>query len=204
MSSNASNIIQETQDWLIKAVIGLNLCPFAKAVHVKEQIKYVVSEATTIEQLLENLAQELEFLAEVSREKTDTTLLIHPKVLGDFLDYNDFLELADQLLEDLDLEANLGEVLVIFRYGNYRLDEWEDDCKKVYDFIINKLHDYNGGWDSKPTTSDLLSLLTKNNVSKDSIELFLEYFMMNLGRMLDNMGYPTDQFELTIKLKDNG
>ena len=112
--------------------------------------------------------------------------------------------LVYKVLEDLDLEANLGEVLVIFRYGNYRLDEWEDDCPKVYDFIINKLHDYNGGWDSKPTTSDILSLLTKNNASKDSIELFLEYFMMNLGRMLDNMGYPTDKFELTIKLKDNG
>jgi len=85
----------------------LNLCPFAKAVHVKEQIKYVVSEATTVEQLLEDLAQELEFLAEVSREKTDTTLLIHPDVLNDFLDYNDFLELADQLLEDLDLDGEL-------------------------------------------------------------------------------------------------
>jgi len=107
MSSNASNIIHETQDWLIKAVIGLNLCPFAKAVHVKEQIKYVVSEATTVEQLLEDLAQELEFLAEVSREKTDTTLLIHPEILNDFLDYNDFLELADQLLEDLDLDGEL-------------------------------------------------------------------------------------------------
>jgi hypothetical protein len=107
MSSNANNIIHETQDWLIKAVIGLNLCPFAKAVHVKEQIKYVVSEATTLEQLLEDLAQELEFLAEVSREKTDTTLLIHPEVLNDFLDYNDFLELADQLLEDLDLDSEL-------------------------------------------------------------------------------------------------
>ena len=112
--------------------------------------------------------------------------------------------LVYKVLEDLDLEANLGEVLVIFRYGNFRLDAWEDDCKKVYDFIINKLHDYNGGWDSKPSTSDLLSLLTKNNASKDSIELFLEYFMMNLGRMLDSMGYPTDQFELTIKLKNNG
>jgi hypothetical protein len=88
-------------------VIGLNLCPFAKAVHVKEQIKYVVSEATTVGQLLEDLAQELEFLAEVSREKTDTTLLIHPEVLNDFLDYNDFLELADQLLEDLDLDGEL-------------------------------------------------------------------------------------------------
>jgi hypothetical protein len=112
--------------------------------------------------------------------------------------------LVYKVLEDLDLETNLGEVLVIFRYGNYRLDEWEEDCAKVYDFIINKLHDYNSGWDSKPTTSDILSLLTKNNASKDSIELFLEYFMMNLGRMLDNMGYPTDKFELTIKLKDNG
>jgi hypothetical protein len=67
----------------------------------------VVSEATTVEQLLEDLAQELEFLAEVSREKTDTTLLIHPEVLNDFLDYNDFLELADQLLEDLDLDGEL-------------------------------------------------------------------------------------------------
>jgi hypothetical protein len=112
--------------------------------------------------------------------------------------------LVYKVLEDLDLEANLGEVLVIFRYGSFRLDEWEDDCPKVYDFIINKLHDYNGGWDSKPTTSDILSLLTKNDASKDSIELFLEYFMMNLGRMLDNMGYPTDKFELTVKLKDNG
>jgi hypothetical protein len=88
-------------------VIGLNLCPFAKAVHVKGQIKYVVSEATTLEQLLKDLAQELEFLAEVSREKTDTTLLIHPEILNDFLDYNDFLELADQLLEDLDLDGEL-------------------------------------------------------------------------------------------------
>ena len=112
--------------------------------------------------------------------------------------------LVYKVLEDLDLETNLGEVLVIFRYGNYRLEEWEQHCKKVYDLIVNKLHDYNGEWDSKPTTSDILSLLTKNDASKDSIELFLEYFMMNLGRMLDNMGYPTDQFELTIKLKDNG
>ena len=124
MSSNASNIIQETQDWLIKAVIGLNLCPFAKAVHVKEQIKYVVSEATTVGQLLEDLAQELEFLAEVSREKTDTTLLIHPEVLNDFLDYNDFLELADQLLEDLDLD---GELQIASFHPQYQFAGTDED-----------------------------------------------------------------------------
>lgn len=124
MPQNTSNIIQETQDWLIKAVIGLNLCPFAKAVHVKEQIKYVVSEATSVEGLLEDLAQELEFLAEVSRDKTDTTLLIHPNVLNDFLDYNDFLELADQLLEDLDLD---GELQIASFHPQYQFADTDVD-----------------------------------------------------------------------------
>jgi hypothetical protein len=112
--------------------------------------------------------------------------------------------LVYKVLEQLDLDSNLGEILVIFRFGMFKLDIWRDDCKKVYDFIEQKVYDYNGGWDTKPTTSDILSLLTKNNASKDSIELFLEYFMMNLGGMLSNMGYPTDKFDLTIKLKDNG
>jgi hypothetical protein len=88
-------------------VIGLNLCPFAKAVHVKEQIRYTVSQATTVEALLEDLARELERLAETSAEKTDTTLLIHPHVLQDFIDYNEFLDLADGLLEQLDLDGEL-------------------------------------------------------------------------------------------------
>ncbi len=105
--SDVSTVIEETQDWLIKAVIGLNLCPFAKAVHVKNQIRYCVSSAKTVQALLEELAKELELLAESPRDKVDTTLLIHPEVLHDFLDYNDFLELADQLLEDLDLDGQL-------------------------------------------------------------------------------------------------
>lgn len=107
MTPEDNAVMKETQDWLIQAVIGLNLCPFAKAVHVKNQIRYCVSSAKTVEALLEELAKELEFLAESPRDKVDTTLLIHPEVLQDFLDYNDFLELADQLLEDLDLDGQL-------------------------------------------------------------------------------------------------
>jgi uncharacterized protein len=100
-------IIAETTNWLTRAVIGLNLCPFAKAVHVKKQIRYVVSQATTTDALLDDLMHELEHLAEVSPETVDTTLLIHPRVLGDFLDYNDFLETADAVVEELDLEGIL-------------------------------------------------------------------------------------------------
>lgn len=95
MSTDPAKIIKETQDWLEKAVIGLNLCPFAKAVHVKQQIRYVVSNATTPEALLEDLLEELYVLHESDPEVTDTTLLIHPYVLDDFLDYNDFLDVAD-------------------------------------------------------------------------------------------------------------
>ena len=90
-----TEIIDTTRAWLEKAVIGLNLCPFAKAVHVKQQIRYVVSTATTPEALLEDLLTELRTLQDTEAEQTDTTLLIHPYVLGDFLDYNDFLDIAD-------------------------------------------------------------------------------------------------------------
>lgn len=100
-------VIALTQKWLEKAVIGLNLCPFAKAVHIKNQIRYVVTEASTDEELMEVLMAELELLAEASPEKIDTTLIIHPQVLNDFEDYNDFLDVADAALEEMDLDGIL-------------------------------------------------------------------------------------------------
>ena len=100
-------VIAATEQWLEKAVIGLNLCPFAKAVHVKKQVRYVVSEATSPEELLEDLIKELEFLAAEDAEVVDTTLLIHPLVLQDFEDYNEFLDVADAALEELKLDGEL-------------------------------------------------------------------------------------------------
>jgi hypothetical protein len=97
----------DTLDWLEKAVIGLNLCPFAKSVQVKGQIRTVVSAADTPEALLDELVRELRHLAAVDPEETDTTLLVHPGVLADFLDFNDFLDQADQALEDLALDGVL-------------------------------------------------------------------------------------------------
>jgi hypothetical protein len=92
---NNETIIAATRDWLEKAVIGLNLCPFAKAVYVKNQIRYVVSDATTPDALLEALMAELRHLRNTDPELLDTTLLIHPYVLTDFLDFNDFLDTVD-------------------------------------------------------------------------------------------------------------
>jgi uncharacterized protein len=100
-------VVAATRTWLEKAVIGLNLCPFAKSVHVKNQIRWVVSHATTPEALLAELESELQLLAATDPEAIDTTLLIHPRVLGDFLDFNDFLNPADALLEQLGLDGTL-------------------------------------------------------------------------------------------------
>jgi hypothetical protein len=93
------NAIEDTRRWLERAVIGLNLCPFAKAVHVKEQIRWVESPAADPEQLREELVRELDFLAASDPALVETTLLIHPHVLSDFLDYNDFLDIADAAVE---------------------------------------------------------------------------------------------------------
>lgn len=98
-------IILDTRRWLEKAVIGLNLCPFAKGVHVKGQIRWRVSDAQTTEELAQDLADELAFLRDADPEKVDTTLLMHPGVLQDFLDYNDFLDVADAVLAEMGLEG---------------------------------------------------------------------------------------------------
>ena len=100
-------VLADTVRWLEAAVIGLNLCPFAKGVHVKGQIHYVVSDAVDPEEIAAVLHRELEALAEASPEKRDTTLLILPQAFTHFLDFNDFLEIADTMVEELDLAGIL-------------------------------------------------------------------------------------------------
>ena len=100
-------MVAATRLWIERAVIGLNLCPFAKAVYIKEQIHYAVSQAQDTGALLDDLKRELHFLAQAASEVVDTTLLIHPQVLGDFLEYNDFLSVADTAVEDLGLAGVL-------------------------------------------------------------------------------------------------
>jgi hypothetical protein len=129
MPSTISNnsIVANTKSWIEKAVIGLNLCPFAKAVYVKNQIRYVVSEARDTEALLADLAIELRFLHTTDPALIDTTVLIHPHVLNDFLDYNDFLSEADSALDVLDLS---GELQIASFHPQYQFaDAGPDDIE---------------------------------------------------------------------------
>jgi uncharacterized protein len=96
-------VVAATRTWIERAVIGLNLCPFAKAVYLKEQIRYVVSSAQTPDALIEDLDRELRFLVGSPPHVIDTTLLIHPKVLNDFLDFNDFIGVAEAAIGRLGL-----------------------------------------------------------------------------------------------------
>jgi hypothetical protein len=121
---NHDQVIQDTRDWVVKAVIGLNLCPFAKAVHVNERIRYVVSDATEPETLLQDLARELLALNRADPDEVDTTLVIHPQVLTDFLDFNDFLGAADALVEELKLD---GILQIADFHPDYQFDGSEPD-----------------------------------------------------------------------------
>lgn len=100
-------VCRDMQVWLERAVIGLNLCPFAKSVHVKGQIHWVVSVASDRHELLATLRTELLDLAASDPVQRDTTLLMAPGCLEDFLDFNDFLGDADALLDELDLQGVL-------------------------------------------------------------------------------------------------
>jgi hypothetical protein len=106
-TTNEERVIAAMRHWLEAAVIGLNLCPFAKAVHVRQQVRYVVSSATDTQSLRCDLTDELLALAAADPLVTDTTLLIHPYVLNDFLAYNDFLQEADEIAATLRLDGEL-------------------------------------------------------------------------------------------------
>ncbi|WP_047393875.1 DUF1415 domain-containing protein [Chitinibacter sp. ZOR0017] len=103
----AATVIAATRHWLEQAVIGLNLCPFAKAVYVKDQVRIVVSEAKHLDGFLEDLDRELDFLAAADPEQVDTTLLIHPTLFPDFAVFNEVLEIADEAVEEHALEGIL-------------------------------------------------------------------------------------------------
>jgi hypothetical protein len=99
--------LEQTQAWFDRAVIGLNLCPFAKAVQARRQIRWVALAATTPEALVDDLVDELQLLQASDPEVIDTTMLVHPLVLQDFRDFNDFLTLADLALTHLQLDGTI-------------------------------------------------------------------------------------------------
>ncbi|GAB4090543.1 DUF1415 domain-containing protein [Hydrogenophaga soli] len=99
------DVLAATRRWLEEAVIGLNLCPFAKSVYVKNQVRIVVSRARHIDAFLDDLDRELDLLKTTPSEEVETTLLVHPTLFPDFLVFNDFLNVADEVLVEHELEG---------------------------------------------------------------------------------------------------
>ena len=123
-----SAIIEQTRRWIQTIVIGLNLCPFARRVFNDDTIRYVVSEATDEPSLLAELAEEMNLLALLPRSVAETTVLIHPGVFQDFLEYNDFLNPAQRLLEALGHEGvlQLASFHPSYQFGGTSPDDAEN------------------------------------------------------------------------------
>jgi hypothetical protein len=120
----SENAIARTQAWIEHAVVGLNLCPFAKAPMIKGQIRYVVSETDDPRVLLASLCDEMHALVATDPARIETTLVIHPNVLDDFEDFNDFLGAADAALADLGYE---GVLQIASFHPHYRFEGAADD-----------------------------------------------------------------------------
>lgn len=128
-SLDDETIVAATRHWLVRAVIGLNLCPFAKAVHAKDQIRYVVSTARDVEGMLAALEAELRLLTDADPGRIDTTLLILPHAFADFLEFNDALFFAERLLAQMRLE---GVVQIASFHPNYRFAQTQPEDIENY------------------------------------------------------------------------
>jgi hypothetical protein len=126
---DTAEVIAQTRRWLERSVIGLNLCPFAEAVYSSGRVRFCVSEERSAAALLGELRVELQSLNAADPRDLETTLLIHPWVLTDFIEYNDFLEACDATLVDLDLE---GEIQVASFHPQYRFAGTESEDIENY------------------------------------------------------------------------
>ena len=117
-------ILTRTREWVEKAVIGLNLCPFARAVWVKDQVRVVVSRARHVDAFLDDLDHELDLLAGTPAEQIDTTLLVHPTLFPDFEVFNDFLGVVDDVVAEHELE---GVIQVAPFHPQFRFEGTEAD-----------------------------------------------------------------------------
>ena len=124
MSISPEFVIAETRAWIDLAVIGLNLCPFAKAVQVKQQIRYVYCDAEDSDALLACLETELAHLAEADPKVLDTSVIVHPQILADFIDFSFFLPKADKLLKRMGLA---GEIQIANFHPQYQFADAEAD-----------------------------------------------------------------------------
>jgi uncharacterized protein len=105
MNPTDEQVLADTRRWIEKAVIGLNLCPFARAVYVKNQVRIVVSRARHLDAFLDELDAELDRLKDTPAEEIDTTLLVHPSLFPDFMVFNDFLNVVDDVVAEHELEG---------------------------------------------------------------------------------------------------
>ena len=127
MNIDNEKIIRITRRWVDAVVVNLNLCPFAGRELRKNRVRFVVTNANTEEQLLMALEAELQLLG--SEVSIETTLLIHPQALPSFYDYNQFLNLSDGLLEQMNL---IGIYQIASFHPNYRFDGTDPDATENY------------------------------------------------------------------------
>jgi len=124
-ATESDAIIVATRNWLERAVIGLNLCPFAKSVHVNKRVRYFVSRAQYTDELLDDLTSELRALHETDPAVCETTLLIHPGVLQEFIEYSHFLRAADAAISKLGLaeEFQIASFHPDYQFGDAGQDD---------------------------------------------------------------------------------
>ena len=172
MAPNDQLIIDHTRQWLEKAVIGLNLCPFAKAPYIKNHVRIVVSHAKHTDGFLEDLDRELLYLAETPAEEVETSLLIHPDLYNDFFAFNDVLDFADQAVLDNDLE---GIIQIAPFHPQFQFADTEPDDISNY---------------TNRSPYPTLHLIREESIAKatEAIPDAAEIFERNI-RLLEEMGH---------------
>ena len=133
-------------------------------------------------------------MVDISLEKKEIKSLIYMLQSEDADNHT----MAFETLKNIDINKFKGEIILMFKYGGHKIESWQENCLPAYQFLINVLKN------KSLTSAQTLALIKSNKGSNNCIELFIEFFIRDMTRILENIGYDTKNFEINIKLKDNG
>ena len=132
-------------------------------------------------------------MSKIKFDKEETKNLLNMLKSGDSENHT----IAFQALQNAELKDYKGELLVLYKYAKLSASTWEKESPKAYKTLSKQLISFDG-----LTSGKCLSIMTSNNCSKDSIELFLENFVVDMVGFLEQLGYPADKFNINIELKE--
>jgi hypothetical protein len=104
------------------------------------------------------------------------------------------------ILNNIKNKDNLVVLLLCYKFGHPKMDEWKKDAKKAFNYLVKHTSIKESG--AGLTFKQIFDAIISVKVSPNQMNLFLQMFANHLSEQCKIMGYDfIDRINISIKTK---